>query len=227
MPSLTDIYNITPDITQLASGADDLTGTSQVENSLQLPTDYLQDNHDALLSAAKQRIGRMSPIYAQKNQIAPPQPQQNFQESPVPPVHPNGQVNPDFITQLMKNHESKGSYTVKNPDPNSTASGAYQYTDATWNGYGGYTKAMLAPPAVQDQKFREDIANRILHYNGNPFKVIAAHYQPMRADHPETWNEPVKGNRGKQSQSVASYVAQTVHGTPLEQAFQTYMRNPQ
>lgn len=33
--------------------------------------------------------------------------------------------------------------------------GAYQFDIGTWGGYGGYTRADLAPPAVQDEKARQ------------------------------------------------------------------------
>lgn len=46
--------------------------------------------------------------------------------------------------------ESGGNYKAENPT--STASGAYQIIDGTWNGFGGYKHASSAPKNVQDLK---------------------------------------------------------------------------
>ncbi len=38
--------------------------------------------------------------------------------------------------------------------------GAYQFDSGTWGGYGGYAEANLAPQAVQDAKFQQELAAR-------------------------------------------------------------------
>jgi hypothetical protein len=60
------------------------------------------------------------------------------------------------LSDLVKNYESGGNYTAKNPG--SSASGAYQFTDSTWRQYAGsiantYPTAASAPPSVQDAVF--------------------------------------------------------------------------
>lgn len=45
--------------------------------------------------------------------------------------------------------ESGGNPTADNPSPASSASGLWQFLDGTWAGYGGYARAMHAPPSVQ------------------------------------------------------------------------------
>lgn len=131
-----------------------------------------------------------------------------------------------YLTQLMRKNESSGNYqAVNRPVPGrkaTSASGAYQYTDGTWNGYGGYKRAVFAPKEIQDQRFQEDINNRYQAFGGDPFKVIAAHYLPAYAPNPASWRQSqvVKGTRVP---SVESYIRSTVKGTPLEAQFNEYL----
>lgn len=62
----------------------------------------------------------------------------------------------DVVGQIMvgiKRMESGGNYRALNGG--SGASGAYQFLDSTWGGYGGYRRAMDAPPEIQDARARQ------------------------------------------------------------------------
>jgi hypothetical protein len=72
----------------------------------------------------------------------------------------------------LKAQESGGDYTARNP---SGASGAYQAMPGTWNNYGGYREAYLAPPAVQDAWARQ-LASQYYSQFGNWSDVAKAWY---------------------------------------------------
>jgi hypothetical protein len=59
----------------------------------------------------------------------------------------------DLPPCYVKMRESGGDYNAQNPS--SSASGAWQFLDSTWNGFGGYARAAYAPPDVQDARARE------------------------------------------------------------------------
>ena len=67
------------------------------------------------------------------------------------------------LSQLVQQFESGGNYTATNPT--STASGAYQFTNGTWQQYaseigvdlGLYPTAASAPPALQDAVFAQAV----------------------------------------------------------------------
>lgn len=74
----------------------------------------------------------------------------SLQTPPEPPAHNP----PGGFLACVRRHESGGNYQAKNPV--STASGAYQYLNSTWQtmsaraGHSGYSTARSAPPWVQD-----------------------------------------------------------------------------
>jgi hypothetical protein len=73
------------------------------------------------------------------------------------------------ILATIRQMESGGDYTAQ--ARGSTASGAYQFIDSTWNGYGGYRRAADAPPPVQDAKAVE-FATAILERHGGDVAAI-------------------------------------------------------
>ena len=75
----------------------------------------------------------------------------------------------DAIAATIRDRESGGDYQAR--ADGSTASGAYQFTDATWAHYRGYPHAWLAPPEVQDAKATEHI-NGILAANGDDARAV-------------------------------------------------------
>lgn len=132
-------------------------------------------------------------------------------------------LSPQSLVDIIRRTESGGNYQALNREKKgNTASGAYQYTDSTWNNYGGYSKALLAPQEIQDRRINEDIATRLLKFKGDPFKAIAAHYLPAAANDPSTWAQPYKLQSGNVA-PVADYVRKVVAGTSLEESFNVYM----
>lgn len=86
-------------------------------------------------------------------------------------------------------------------NPNSSASGYFQYIDSTWNNYKGYSRASHAPYEVQREKARKDLQSKFNRY-GNWDQAIASWLSPVHAANPSTWGQsPGTGNP-----SVMDYV---------------------
>lgn len=79
--------------------------------------------------------------------------------------------------------ESGGNYAAVNKEatPWGTAKGGYQYLDSTWNNYGGYPSADLAPPEIQDQRATEDFERYYSKY-GSWDTVAAIHFSGEGGD---------------------------------------------
>lgn len=85
-------------------------------------------------------------------------------------------VRPAWAVQFQRcviGHESATSGLYKAENPTSSASGAYQFVDGTWQhyarlaGYGKYRRASDAPPSVQDAVFFKAVMMRdFYHWKG-------------------------------------------------------------
>lgn len=76
-----------------------------------------------------------------------------------------GLVRLDAALATVRTVESGGDYTSRTAA--SSASGAYQFIDTTWAGYGGYPQAWQAPPPVQDAKAFEQLSGILDAYDGD------------------------------------------------------------
>lgn len=87
------------------------------------------------------------------------------------------------ILATIKQRESQGNYSSENPAAGATASGAYQFIDSTWQSltakYGigtEYTRAVHAPPEIQDAVAKEYVKEILKQNNGDVSKVPLVWY---------------------------------------------------
>jgi hypothetical protein len=80
----------------------------------------------------------------------------------------------DAILRTIRQLESGGDYTAR--ARGSSASGAYQFLDSSWGGYGGYARAYVAPPQVQDAKAMENVTAILATNADDPAAVPVAWY---------------------------------------------------
>lgn len=92
----------------------------------------------------------------------------------------------EILMYSIKMVESNGRYKAKSRW--SSACGAYQYMPITWNNYGGFKTACLAPEWVQDKKMRGQVKYTWKKYKDWD-KVIASHYMPSYANKKHLWNK--------------------------------------
>lgn len=120
--------------------------------------------------------------------------------------------------------ESGGDYTAE--AAGSTASGAYQFLDSSWAGYGGYPRAADAPPEVQDAKAVELVTFILDRYAGDVGAIPVVWYiGHVPADGSPEWDTvpaPQAGNtltpREYQTRWLDKYAelaAETTPGTSI------------
>jgi murein DD-endopeptidase MepM/ murein hydrolase activator NlpD len=100
------------------------------------------------------------------------------------------------VLATIRQLESGSDYTAH--APGSSASGAYQFLDTTWNGYGGYARAADAPPDIQDAKATEHVAH-ILDTNNSDVAAVPVvwyigHLPPPDSPEWDTIPAPGAGN---------------------------------
>ncbi len=110
--------------------------------------------------------------------------------------------NVDVILATIRQLESSNRYDI---GPNKAqASGAYQYIPRTWNNYGGYAEAYLAPPEVQDERARSDVERFLTMYGGNVAMVPVMWYYPRAAVEP-LWMDRVPNPAGGNRLTIRQY----------------------
>lgn len=114
----------------------------------------------------------------------------------------------DIVLATIRTLESANQYGI---GPNkASASGAYQYIRSTWNGYGGYSDAYLAPVEVQDARARADVEYFLERFNGNVSMVPVMWYYP-RAATDTTWMDRVPNPAGGNRLTVREYQTKWVN----------------
>lgn len=97
------------------------------------------------------------------------------------------------LANALLSQESGGVNSYYRKSYSSSACGAFQYMDQSWNNFMGYRSACDAPEWVQDKRIINELRSSYSKYH-DWRKAIAAHLSPARAGNINTWFLPVPGN---------------------------------
>lgn len=126
------------------------------------------------------------------------------------------------ILATIRQLESGGDYSAQ--ARGSSASGAYQFIDTTWDHYGGYQRAADAPRAVQDAKAAEHVNAILLAHSGDigavPVVWYIGHLPATDSSEWDTIPYPSAGNvltpRQYQTKWLAAYRTLAIGDRPIE-----------
>jgi hypothetical protein len=102
--------------------------------------------------------------------------------APPPPARRYVIAYPSQIANILatiRYVESRGNYAA--PPNKGNASGAYQFIASTWDGYGGYDHAYLAPPEIQDERAALDVERFLEQWDNDVSMVPVMWYYPRAA----------------------------------------------
>lgn len=94
--------------------------------------------------------------------------------------------NVDTILATIRQMESGNNYQAQ--AAGASASGAYQIVDGTWDGYGGYSRAIDAPPEIQDAKAAEMVRAVLDTYHDVSLVPVAWYLPSALDDGPGGWD---------------------------------------
>lgn len=125
-------------------------------------------------------------------------------------------VTAEQLWAAIKRVESAGNYQAHSKT--STASGVGQWVDGTWNHYGGYAHAYLAPPEVQEARGLHDVMDKLHAYGGDARKAAMSWFLPSAVTNPAIASVVPKGNGISPNQYADKVLAAL--GQPVGNAIQ-------
>ncbi len=139
------------------------------------------------------------------------------------PAPKNITVHPEEIGDILatiRYMESRGQYLI--PPNKGNASGAYQFIGSTWQNYGGYAHAYLAPPHIQDERAAKDVKLFLEQWDNDVSMIPVLWYYPNAAKNPALMDVvpvPSAGNtltiREYQQRWLVTF--STISGEPVPQ----------